>query len=347
MMLSTNPGSGLGNGGVISSRTQNGGGGGRHRRLLLLFLAAVLAGCALSGLPLLLRSSSSTAASSSLYLSDRLRHSRLDRWLPTAKAQAAPAAAPSSVASAAAAETGSSGGNGAAAAGAAAPLQGMSAASEGATGGAAGGPDARARGTRQQQPEAAAAVVQAQSLIPSYGWARWRWKWEPADGVSTEPTAQQQQLGQQGANATAGGSSAGGVPPDVDLPSQLVIKLSQHEQQPLRATTAADAPIPQLLTTAAVQEPDDLQRLLGQRPDSSSSSSSASEQLPVNGTAAAAEVWPPGVIDPADATSPYIQARGVPPVHVKYPLWWHGPIWAGSGYGSGAVASLGEGSRVL
>jgi hypothetical protein len=40
-------------------------------------------------------------------------------------------------------------------------------------------------------------------------------------------------------------------------------------------------------------------------------------------------------VDPADATSAYIRARGSEPARLKYPTWWHGPIWSGSGYGSG------------
>jgi hypothetical protein len=40
-------------------------------------------------------------------------------------------------------------------------------------------------------------------------------------------------------------------------------------------------------------------------------------------------------IDPADGTSVYIQIRGTKPAKLKYPLWWHGPLWSGSGYSSG------------
>jgi hypothetical protein len=41
-------------------------------------------------------------------------------------------------------------------------------------------------------------------------------------------------------------------------------------------------------------------------------------------------------VDPYDGTSVYIKHRGVEPTRLKHPLWWHGPVWSGSGYGSGA-----------
>lgn len=40
-------------------------------------------------------------------------------------------------------------------------------------------------------------------------------------------------------------------------------------------------------------------------------------------------------VDPADATSMYIQKRAVEPARLKYPVWWMGPLWSGSGYSSG------------
>jgi hypothetical protein len=40
-------------------------------------------------------------------------------------------------------------------------------------------------------------------------------------------------------------------------------------------------------------------------------------------------------VDPADATSVYIQKRGVEPARLKHPVWWMGPLWSGSGYSSG------------
>eukprot|EP00775_Hariotina_reticulata_P008345 gene8345-8529_t len=38
-----------------------------------------------------------------------------------------------------------------------------------------------------------------------------------------------------------------------------------------------------------------------------------------------------------ERTSQYAQSKGVQPQRLKYPLWWHGPIWSGSGYGSEAT----------
>jgi hypothetical protein len=40
-------------------------------------------------------------------------------------------------------------------------------------------------------------------------------------------------------------------------------------------------------------------------------------------------------LDPVDTTSSYIMKRRVTPTRLQYPLWWHGPMWSGSGYGGG------------
>jgi hypothetical protein len=42
-------------------------------------------------------------------------------------------------------------------------------------------------------------------------------------------------------------------------------------------------------------------------------------------------------LDPVDTTSSYIMQRGEAPTRLKYPLWWHGPMWSGSGYGGGEL----------
>ncbi|KAF6259241.1 hypothetical protein COO60DRAFT_1700898 [Scenedesmus sp. NREL 46B-D3] len=42
-------------------------------------------------------------------------------------------------------------------------------------------------------------------------------------------------------------------------------------------------------------------------------------------------------LDPVDTTSLYIMQRGAAPTRLKYPLWWHGPMWSGSGYGGEAI----------
>jgi hypothetical protein len=51
-------------------------------------------------------------------------------------------------------------------------------------------------------------------------------------------------------------------------------------------------------------------------------------------------------LDPVDTTSSYIMLRGEPPTRLKYPLWWHGPMWSGSGYGGGEAGQLGRRSCV-
>jgi hypothetical protein len=46
-------------------------------------------------------------------------------------------------------------------------------------------------------------------------------------------------------------------------------------------------------------------------------------------------------LDPVDTTSSYIMQRGEAPTRLKYPLWWHGPMWSGSGYGRGELPLVG------
>lgn len=36
----------------------------------------------------------------------------------------------------------------------------------------------------------------------------------------------------------------------------------------------------------------------------------------------------------------YVEGVSQPPLQLKYPLWWFGPFWSGSGYGSGEAFSL-------
>jgi hypothetical protein len=81
------------------------------------------------------------------------------------------------------------------------------------------------------------------------------------------------------------------------------------------------------VTAAAAAEPEDLSLILA----AARNGSRRQQQEP-----SAPQLYG---VDPADATSAYIRARGSEPVRLKYPLWWHGPVWSGSGYGSGRCCS--------
>jgi hypothetical protein len=52
-------------------------------------------------------------------------------------------------------------------------------------------------------------------------------------------------------------------------------------------------------------------------------------------------------LDPVDTTSTYIMQRGQAPTRLKYPLWWHGPMWSGSGYGGGKLPLVSANSPAL
>lgn len=172
----------------------------------------------------------------------------------------------------------------------------------------------------RRAPEAAAGSQQQRQQ------QRYRWRWK---GSSNDKEQQQQTDG-------------------LALPDNLVKQLQKQPPAQVVTTTTAPTPASQQLTAAAPQsvavaaaaaaaaaavaQPEDLSLILA--------ASQGSEQQPQQQqqhqqteTLPARSVH--AVVDPADATSAYIKARGVAPVRVEHPLWWHGPMWSGSGYGSG------------
>jgi hypothetical protein len=167
-----------------------------------------------------------------------------------------------------------------------------------------------------------------------FGWPRWRWRWVVAEGG-------------EGVHVHGGGVAAidaaagadGQQEEDSDAgnaPSELVVRLQSLKHAP--------APPTQAELEALRGEANDLRPLLPDAAPAGAMNSSSHQQTnQADGAATPRQqqqqqqqnTWPP-VVDAADTTSAYIQARGVQPAVLKYPLWWHGPMWAGSGYGSGA-----------
>lgn len=165
--------------------------------------------------------------------------------------------------------------------------------------------------SEQQQPTGAAAGRQP--------W-QWRFKGKPT---------QQQPTGYKGqAQQTAG---THGQQAALSLPSNLVAQLAK--QGPAVVTAAAPYKVPAAQAAAAVAQAEDLSLILA----ASNNDNSQQEQQQSKSLAAVPPAGMHANVDPADATSVYIKQRGVEPVRVKHPLWWHGPMWSGSGYGSEAV----------
>lgn len=170
----------------------------------------------------------------------------------------------------------------------------------------------------QQQTGATSASQSAHTQ-----WHRWRWK-------HSKQQPKQVQHKQSGPLWTPGtGSSSQTGSAGLALPSNLV---EQLQQQPPAELTAA-TPLTKTAASqaaAAVAAPEDLSLILATENDRERHQ----QQQQQSSQGVAAVGVQPGV-DPVDATSAYIKARGVAPTRVKHPLWWHGPMWAGSGYGSG------------
>lgn len=139
-----------------------------------------------------------------------------------------------------------------------------------------------------------------------------------------------QQSGPLRTTATGSNSQTGSA--GLALPSNLVEQLQKQPPGELTAATPLTKPAASQVAAAAIAAPEDLSLILATENDRERQQQQ--QQQPSQGMAAVGVQ--PGV-DPVDATSAYIEARGVPPTRVKHPLWWHGPMWAGSGYGSGEL----------
>jgi hypothetical protein len=121
---------------------------------------------------------------------------------------------------------------------------------------------------------------------------------------------------------------------ELPLPQQLQENLLQQQltsAQSAGSTAAAAAAATGSLQAALLNGDESRPEEEPQQQSSSSSSSDAAAEMAIS---AAGTVH--ADLDPQDATSSYIMQRGVPPTRLKYPLWWHGPMWSGSGYGGGA-----------
>lgn len=156
------------------------------------------------------------------------------------------------------------------------------------------------------------AVTAAVDSLPEPRAATWPWLWKGSQAAA----------GQQQARAAEPNGQAG-----LSLPTNLLAQLAK--QPPAEVTAAAPYKIPASQAAAALAQPDDLSLILA------AEHTEEQQQQQKSLTS----VRPAGLqadVDPADGTSVYIKQRGVEPTRLKHPLWWHGPMWSGSGYGSGA-----------
>lgn len=150
---------------------------------------------------------------------------------------------------------------------------------------------------------------------------RWRWKQPSSEEQQQHTAAAQQQTARSSSRKEASLTSL--------LPA--LRKATRAVSVPAAAASVTFTALPTPALLAA--QPEDVSLILA------SGQQDSKQQQKQQARIAAAAGHPadlqPGV-DPVDGTSVYIKRRGVQPVRLKHPLWWHGPMWSGSGYGSGA-----------
>uniref|UniRef100_A0A383WC78 Glycosyl transferase family 1 domain-containing protein n=1 Tax=Tetradesmus obliquus TaxID=3088 RepID=A0A383WC78_TETOB len=154
----------------------------------------------------------------------------------------------------------------------------------------------------------------------------------------------QQQQQQQQVHGAAANSQIVPWQHELPLPQQLQEKLQQQQVTlvPPKGTTAAAAAegaaasafLQALQLTGDESQPQ--QPSMGQAAQPQPSPQPQQPALSAAAMASAAGTAHEG-LDAVDTTSSYIMQRGVAPTRLKYPLWWHGPMWSGSGYGGEAV----------
>lgn len=152
----------------------------------------------------------------------------------------------------------------------------------------------------------------------------------------------QQQQQQQQVHGAAATSQIVPWQHELPLPQQLQEKLQQQQVTlvPPKGTTAAAAAegaaasafLQALQLTGDESQPQ--QPSMGQAAQPQPSPQPQQPALSAAAMASAAGTAHEG-LDAVDTTSSYIMQRGVAPTRLKYPLWWHGPMWSGSGYGGG------------
>lgn len=70
----------------------------------------------------------------------------------------------------------------------------------------------------------------------------------------------------------------------------------------------------------------------------------ATQQGPSNGIESVGSMATDPTIGDPDTLPSGNASAGGPPARLKYPIWWHAPIWSGTGYSSGGAAAVNGGT---
>jgi hypothetical protein len=153
---------------------------------------------------------------------------------------------------------------------------------------------------------------------------RWHWKQLSSEEQQQHTAAAQQQTARSRSSKEASLTSL--------LPA--LRKATRAEAAPAAAASVKLTALPTPPLLAA--QPEDVRLILSAAQQDSKQHQKHQQQSKTAAAGPPADLQPG--VEPVDGTSVYIKQAGVQPVRLKHPLWWHGPMWSGSGYGSGAMS---------